>query len=52
MSRLYHKLFLSQRGLRLDVLFLVNASLIRISIRTISSMVLLLAMKPVCRFEK
>ena len=32
MARLYHMLFLGQRGLQLDVSFLMNASLIRVSI--------------------
>ncbi len=52
MDRLYRRPFLSQRGLQPDVLFLMNASLIKVSIRTIWSIVLLLALKPVCRFER
>ena len=32
--------------------FLMNASLIKVSIQTIWSMVFLLGLKPVCRFER
>ena len=32
--------------------FLINASPIKVSIRTIWSVVLLLALKPVCRFDR
>ena len=52
MSRLYCRLFLGQRGLATRCSFLMNTSLIKVSIRTIWSMVLLLALKPVCRFER
>ena len=51
MARLYRRLFnRSRTSTRCS--FLMNASLIKVTIRYIWSMVLLLTLKPVCRFER
>ena len=51
MTRLYQAFSKSNRTAA-KCSFLMNASLIRVSLRTIWSMMLLLALNPVCRFER
>ena len=52
MARLYCRLFSRLKRTATRCSFWMNASLIKVSIRTIWSIVILLALKSVCRFER